>query len=871
VNIAVDGSNLRLSAYHALIMDVSLQSIAGSSRTMAGVDSARPHAEAIPSTPPAARVRTAGKFFIADQKKFFLKGVTYGPFNPIWHGSDYHAPATVEHDFSMMAAHGINAVRTYTAPPRWLLDIAARQGIGVMAGIPWTQHVAFLDHKEHIQHSYRLVHDAMDRLGAHPALLAIAVGNEIPAQVVRWYGHRRIEKHLEKLARIVKQEDPATLVTYANYPTTEYLELPFLDFVSFNVYLDAPDRFDAYLPRLQNLAGERPLILSEIGVDSVRHGKPAQAEMLVQKINAVFAGGAAGMFTFSWTDEWFRNGCEIGEWKFGLVDRHRKPRVALDAVHTSYRQIPAPPPKMAPRVAVIVCSFNGAGTISQTLSESLKLDYPNFEVIVVDDGSTEDVSHISAKYPVKLIRQNHMGLSAARNTGLYTTTADIVAYIDDDAYPDPSWLTYLVRAMQHGNRVGAGGPNLYVPEDGETAECVAHAPGGPTHVLLDDAVAEHIPGCNMAFYRDALLQIGGFDPQFRIAGDDVDICWRLQNAGGVLAFAPAAQVWHHRRNSIGKYWKQQVNYGKAEADLERKWPNKYNPVGHTAWAGRVYGKGAMQALPGSQRRIYHGVWGGAIFQQTQHIPLSTLASLPMMPEWYVILALLTTLFCLGWIWHPLLLAGPLLLSALLFAWVQAIDHARRAVLLSHRQSIMQRIRMRATIALLYRMQPLARFIGRYGRGLTPWRLRGIAGFVPPLPGEIQIVQQKWKLASQWLQLAESQLETARAIVLRGSDFDRWDLEIRGGLFASVRVKLMTEDIGDEKQIVRWRTTPHYPFLLKLLVLTVATASLAAAAEGHYRLAMIFAMLCLSTVAMAGRACGAAMATFKNRCVGDSAC
>ena len=76
---------------------------------------------------------------------------------------------------------------------------------------------------------------------------------------------------------------------------------------------------------------------------------------------------------------------------------------------------------------------------------------------------------------------------------------------------------------------------------------MAHAPGGPVHVLLSDEVAEHIPGCNMAYRLDRLRAIGGFDPRFRIAGDDVDICWRLQERGWTLGFSPAAVVWHHRR------------------------------------------------------------------------------------------------------------------------------------------------------------------------------------------------------------------------------------------------------------------------------------------------------------------------------------
>ena len=143
---------------------------------------------------------------------------------------------------------------------------------------------------------------------------------------------------------------------------------------------------------------------------------------------------------------------------------------------------------------------------------------------------------------------------------------------------------YLANTFMNTKHVGIGGPNIAPPGDGLIAECVAHSPGNPVHILLSDTEAEHIPGCNMAFRKAALEAIDGFDPQFRIAGDDVDVCWRLQQKGWTLGYSPGAMIWHHRRNSIRAYWKQQRNYGKAESFLEKKWPEKYNLAGHVTWS-----------------------------------------------------------------------------------------------------------------------------------------------------------------------------------------------------------------------------------------------------------------------------------------------
>src|SRR5207248_1822068 len=120
-----------------------------------------------------------------------------------------------------------------------------------------------------------------------------------------------------------------------------------------------------------------------------------------------------------------------------------------------------------------------------------------------------------AGHGFRVISTDNRGLSSARNTALAAATGDIVAFIDDDAAPDPHWLTYLVDAFARTDFVAVGGPNLPVPGDGAVADAVAAAPGNPIHVLLSDREAEHIPGCNSAFRAEALRAIGGFDPQFR--------------------------------------------------------------------------------------------------------------------------------------------------------------------------------------------------------------------------------------------------------------------------------------------------------------------------------------------------------------------
>ncbi|HYP21254.1 MAG TPA: glycosyltransferase [Chloroflexia bacterium] len=776
-----------------------------------------------------------GKFIWVGGEKLYVKGVTYGPFHPDRAGNEYGDIETVERDFAQMALNGINAVRTYTVPPRWLLDAAGRHGLYVMVGIPWEQHVTFLDGKRQARDIENKISVGVCACAGHPALLCYSIGNEIPAPIVRWHGRRRIERFLERLYRAAKQEDPDGLVTYVNYPSTEYLQLPFLDFAGFNVYLEAQDRLGAYLARLQNLAGDRPLVMAEIGLDSRRNGEAAQARTLDWQVRTAFAGGCAGAFIFAWTDEWHRGGYDIEDWDFGLTRRDRTPKPALEAVRRAFDETPLPQGTRWPRVSVVVCSYNGGRTIRDCLEGLLELEYPDFEVIVVDDGSTDATAAVASEYGCRVISTPNRGLSSARNTGMEAATGEIVAYIDDDARPDPHWLEYIASTFLGTGHVAVGGPNIAPEGDGLVAECVANAPGGPVHVLLSDSEAEHIPGCNMAFRRVALQEIGGFDPQYRVAGDDVDVCWRLREKGWTLGFSPAAVVWHHRRDTVRAYWRQQVGYGRAEAMLEREWPGKYNAAGHVTWVGRIYGNGSTHGLGLNRGRIYSGTWGSAPFQPLYQPANGVLRSLPLMPEWFLVILALAALSALGIAWSPLLLALPLLFLAIGATLAQAVAGATHArfrrygkggVALKGRSAL----RMALTV-LLHVLQPLARLVGRVSCGLTPWRRRGAHGLLLPRPRTISLWSEQWQEPTGRLHAVQQALEADGATVACGGSYDRWDLEVKGGMFGAVRIRSATEEHGAGKQLTRFALWPR--FRVKWVFVTLAfVALLLLAASSH---------------------------------------
>jgi O-antigen biosynthesis protein len=810
--------------------------------------------------PPMLRPSARGKFLFLDQEKFYVRGATYGTFAPDGAGRERYEPVVVERDFAQMAANGLNAVRTYTAPPLWVLDAAQRYGLRVMVGLPWEQHVAFLDDPALPRRIERQVRDEVRRCAAHPAILCYAVGNEIPATIVRWLGRRRVERFIELLFRAVKAEDPSALVTYVNYPTTEYLQLPFLDIVCFNVYLEAQQRLDAYLARLQNLAGDRPLIMAEVGLDSRSHGEKNQARVLDWQLRTIFESGCAGAFAFAWTDEWHRGGFAIDDWDFGLTRRDRTPKPALASVRAAFAQIPFRSDVRWPRISVVVCAFNAQPTIRECLEGLDRLDYPNFEVIVVNDGSTDATGAIAAEYRVRLISTENRGLSSARNTGLEASAGEIVAYLDSDAFPDRHWLKYLAAAFIASPYVGIGGPNLAPPGLGKIANCFDNAPGGPVHVLLSDREAEHIPGCNMAFRKASLEAVGGFDPILRVAGDDVDVCWRLQDRGWSLGFSPGAVVWHHRRTTLGSYWKQQRGYGRAEALLERKWPEKYNGFGHVTWGGRIYAKTGPQTVSFRRQRLYQGMWGSAPFQSLEQPASSLVSALPFMPEWYLLITLLAAFSCLGALWAPMLLALPALALAALLPTFQAGVAARHAVFENAPLGGLEALKLRSFIALLYLAQPLARLQGRMSEGLTCWRTPVAFRLSLARPRRYWFWSETWCAATRWLEALEHLLRESGARVNRGGEYDRWDLEVRAGALGFARLLMAVEEHGG-KQLARFRTWPGCSRGGVVLAIALGALASGAGLDRAWAACAILGGLAIGVTIRMALECAAAMSRF----------
>jgi glycosyltransferase involved in cell wall biosynthesis len=530
-------------------------------------------------------------------------------------------------------------------------------------------------------------------LGRHPALVGYLLDCEIGQDALRAGGLEKARRRVRGVVKTIKGRAPEAMVGIKVRPETLALSILEQDFLYAEIPALEPVEIRDFVVALHNVAEARPVVIE------FKDASPGQDEAVAVAFGTGAAGVVAPPVPAPVSHDW------LGVRMMRASDV--MPFVTLNGA------CPPRPPK-APMVSVVICAYDAERTMRDCLESLRRLDYPNFEVVIVDDGSRDRTADISMDFPeFRLIRQPNKGLSVARNVGMQAARGEIIAYTDSDCVVDPHWLTLMVRSMIEGNFDGCGGPNYAPHEDGRIEASCAASPGAPCHVLIADDRAEHLAGCNMLFSKAALAKIGGFDPQFTSAGDDVDICWRMLDAGFKLGFSPAAFVWHFRRNTVKAYYGQQRGYGRAEAMLHRRYPERFNVMGQIAWRGTI--PGLARTIPGGSRKrvLWRTATAGA---QTLFDPGLTLAKvIPQTLEWTVLSAIALA--------ASIVLGAPLIPAAAMLALgpIWALYYAWHAPLEKSHESFTARL----LIAYLAYTGPMVRTMTRYKTRAKA--LTGLAG------------------------------------------------------------------------------------------------------------------------------------------------
>ena len=755
------------------------------------------------------RLAARGKYLFEGAEKFYVRGVSYGPFAPNSRGERYPEPERAAADFALMRELGANLVRLYVPPPPWMVEEASKSGLRLMVGIPWPFHMAFLDSREmkrDIRDAIRKTVSEMREFG--DTIAAYSIGNEIRSDIVRWHGPRAVSSFLSELYDLGKQIEPDALFTYSNYPSTEYLDLSFLDFISFNVYLHRENDFGRYFTHLMGQAGELPLILSETGMDTIREGEEHQAELLAWQGRAAFELGLSGFIVFAFTDEWHTGGSEISDWAFGLTRRDRSPKPAFEAVAEVFARDLPPPLATAPKASVIIPAYNAAATLGECLTSVRQLNYPDYETIVIDDGSTDSTAQVAEQAGVKTIRIEHRGLASARNAGAQAASGEIIAFIDADARADRDWLYHLAETITRREAAAASGPNFAPTAASARAAAMGAAPGLPREVRAGDDILAQLCGCNMAVTKSALAKIGGFDPAFTTAGDDVDLSWRLAASGETLAYAPGAVVIHERRATLAAYLAQQRGYGVGEGLLFLRYPHR------SATEDGIYaGPSWLSAILGGAR-VYYGAFGRGLFQ-TVYSASDSYAELPLTIPW---IALSVLCLILGATNRFLGVIGG---AGIVISFLAAAAHAASAPLPRARSGPAARI-------YLWILNLLGPPLRSLARERIKWSLN-------TAPADSRIEIEHSSLASERdgpppVDSARVLAATRQALVRRGlavaetDGFQSYDLEIVVAPLVRVPINALREADGHVSLHWRFRVAPRRALIVAAIALLVLLAA-----------------------------------------------
>ena len=255
------------------------------------------------------RIEINHKDLYVDGAKFQVKVIHYGPWRPGTgpnKGYPYPSPKEIEEDLGLINKLNANTILVFDAPG-YVLDIAQEHGLMVLycfSVIWWS-----IGSPEYAPEQETIIKHVRE-IQAKPALLAWVLGNEIPTNVLAQRGDERIRKGLEDLSRAVKKEDHLHPVTHSNWPPTKNLDLGFLDFVSFNLYPLWPPEVVAlgygnFIKEvLQPIAGDKPLLITEYGANTIEAKEDGQARLMKQSWQELLQAGALGGVAFEFADQW---------------------------------------------------------------------------------------------------------------------------------------------------------------------------------------------------------------------------------------------------------------------------------------------------------------------------------------------------------------------------------------------------------------------------------------------------------------------------------------------------------------------------------------------------------------------------------------
>jgi GT2 family glycosyltransferase len=224
--------------------------------------------------------------------------------------------------------------------------------------------------------------------------------------------------------------------------------------------------------------------------------------------------------------------------------------------------------------SVVIPARNAGQTVGETILGALSQSVPRelYEVIVIDDGSSDHTAVIARKAGVKVVPQPPLGLAAARNTGARAARGELVVFLDPDCVPQLEWLAQMIAPFDDSRVVGVKG--AYVTQEETLVSRLIQADFDEQYRRLGRYKSiDVVDGYSAAFRRSVFLAAGGFDTTFA-SGYDVELSYRLNKSGQRLVFAPKACVYHYHGETLRPFLERALRDGLWRSLVYARHPDK---------------------------------------------------------------------------------------------------------------------------------------------------------------------------------------------------------------------------------------------------------------------------------------------------------
>lgn len=232
-----------------------------------------------------------------------------------------------------------------------------------------------------------------------------------------------------------------------------------------------------------------------------------------------------------------------------------------------------------PRVSIVIPVKDRAGDLRNCLNSLTALDYPAelLEIIVVDDGSRDATPEVAVELGASLVKSGSIGggPAAARNRGAAVAKGENLAFIDSDCTASPQWLRELLPVFTDPQVAAVGGwvDGMHCAAPLDRYEAVMSSLNLGRRAMSGGAGGDtfYLPSCNLLLRRTAFVAAGGFRAELQV-GEDVDLTWRLRDAGHSIVYLPQGSVCHAHRSRLWPFMKRRFDYGTSEGLLQQLHP-----------------------------------------------------------------------------------------------------------------------------------------------------------------------------------------------------------------------------------------------------------------------------------------------------------